>query len=458
MKATAKRTGFALVLAAILLFGLLTFFIRYFLYADRWVSFPGSPHVYSRNGSLETGEILDRSGKVLYSTQGNLRYAEDSLTRRAMLHLLGDKEGNIPARVLRNYTSMLVGFDKLNGTYAMDRGGGEIRTTVSAQVQGIALQALDGRKGTVGVYNYKTGEILCAVSSPTFDPESPPDVAGDTTGKYDGVYVYRFFHSTYTPGSIFKLTTTAAALESVPGVETMRFTCTGSVTVNGERITCSKAHGEQSYADALANSCNCAFAQITQLVGRENLARKVREIRLSDSMEFDGIHTAAGHFDLSGADDNALAWAGIGQYTDLINPCQYMVYMGAISNGGRAAEPFLVSRVKRGGGVRYERELRQTAQMLTPAAAETLKEMMRNNTEKMYQSAQIKGMTVCAKSGTAQVGEGRSTALFTGFLDSEEYPLAFIVVVEEGGAGSSNAGPIAKTVLQACVNVLNGER
>jgi peptidoglycan glycosyltransferase len=353
---------------------------------------------------------------------------------------------------------MLVGFDKLNGTYTMDMGGGEIRTTISAQVQGIALQALDGRKGTVGVYNYKTGEILCAVSSPTFDPLSPPDIAGDTSGKYDGVYVYRFFHSTYTPGSIFKLTTTAAALESLPELETMRFTCTGSCRINGEKITCSGVHGEQSFSEALANSCNCAFAQLAQELGPQRLAQKVREIRLTQSLDVDGIRTSAGHFDLSGADANALAWAAIGQYTDLVNPCQYMVYLGAIANGGQAAEPYLVSRVKRGGGVKHEAETRLTEQMLTPAASQRLRELMLNNTETAYQSARIKGVKLCAKSGTAQKGEGRSTALFTGFLDSEDYPLAFIVVVEEGGGGAANAGPVAKTVLQACINVLNGEQ
>ena len=64
MKSIEKRAWFSLILACILLFGVLTFVIRYFLYADRWVSFTGSPHVYT-NGRLDTGEIVDRSGEVL---------------------------------------------------------------------------------------------------------------------------------------------------------------------------------------------------------------------------------------------------------------------------------------------------------------------------------------------------------------------------------------------------------
>ena len=99
--------------------------------------------------------------------------------------------------------------------------------TVSADVQRTALAALDGRKGTVGVYNYKTGEILCAVSSPTYDPDDVPDVEGNPE-TYEGVYVNRFLHATYTPGSVFKLVTAAAALDEIPDIGSRTFTCEGS--------------------------------------------------------------------------------------------------------------------------------------------------------------------------------------------------------------------------------------
>ena len=82
---------------------------------------------------------------------------------------------------------------------------------------------------------------------------------------------------------------------------------------------------------------------------------------------------------------------------------------------------------------------------------------MRHNVQKMYASVDIPGAEVCAKSGTAEVGSDANTATFAGFLDSEKYPLAFIVIVEEGGAGSSTCAPIARDVLQACINVLDGE-
>ena len=457
MKSIAKRTYFALILACILLFGVLTFAIRYFLYADRWVSFTGNPHVYS-NGRLKTGEITDRSGEVLYSANYKQFYSDSAKVRKATLHLLGDKAGNIPPRLLRAYASKLFGYDKLNGTAAMETGGGALKLTISAQAQAIALQAMNGRKGAVGVYNYRTGEILCALSSPTFDPLDPPDLSKDNEdGRWDGVYIYRFFHATYTPGSIFKLTTLAAALDNDPSLAEETFVCEGVKIVNGERITCPKAHGEQTLKEALAHSCNCAFAEITLRTGKAALTAQAEVTRLEESLEIDGINTVRGHFDLSGADDNALAWAGIGQYTDLINPCQYMVWMGAIGGGGKAAEPYLVESARCAGKETYAAKQDETPRMVSAKTAEKLKELMRYNVKEMYSSVDIPGVEVCAKSGTAQVGTENNTATFAGFIADEKYPLAFIVVVEGGGAGSSTCAPIARDVLQACINVLDGE-
>ncbi len=80
--------------------------------------------------------------------------------------------------------------------------GSNIKLTISSDVSAAALQALNGKKGAVAVYNYKTGEVLCMVSSPTFDPLNiPSDI--ETNSTYEGVYLNNALSSTYTPGSIF---------------------------------------------------------------------------------------------------------------------------------------------------------------------------------------------------------------------------------------------------------------
>ena len=451
MNDISKRTYFALALTGVLLFGLVAFVVRFFLFSDRWVTFSGNPHVY-HEGILDTGVVKDRSGVKLLDTEGGRTYAEDSSTRRATVHILGDREGNIPAQVLSHYASLLVGYDQLSGTNHSSSSG-ELELTISAQVQVIATQALEGRKGTVGVYNYKTGAILCAVSSPTMGPDNPPAQVDDSSG----LYVYRMFHATYTPGSIFKLVTALAAMESLPDITAQRFTCTGRTVINDEVVTCPYAHGTLSFQDALAPSCNCAFARIANRVGSRKRSEVAERIGVTQSFSFDGLYTAAGSFDLTASDQSVLGWAGVGQHMDLINPYQFMRFMGAVANGGSAAEPYLVRQAKNNGKIKYRARTQMTDALMSEEDAVLLQQMMRYNVEAIYGTWNFPGVPVCAKSGTAETGGDSNTATFAGFVLDERYPLAFIVVVEEGGAGSATCAPIAGTVLQACINVMDGE-
>lgn len=452
MNDITKRTYFVVALAGLLLFGIVALVVRYFVYSDRWATYIANPHL-SSDGAMDTGVVLDRSGVQLLDMDGGRTYAADSATRKATVHLLGDGDGYIPPQILRHYASQLLGYDKLSG--ARNGGGdGELRLTISAQVQTIALQALNGRKGAVGVYNYKTGEILCAVSSPTMDPENPPDEVDEDSG----LYLFRMINARYTPGSIFKLVTAAAALEYLPDIELQQFTCTGEYYVNGQAVICPKPHGVMNFQDALAHSCNCAFAQIAGQLGADRLMETANRIGVNDSFSFDGFYTMAGQFDLRGADDNAVAWAAVGQHEDLVNPCQFLRFVGAIANGGSGAEPYLVSEVKNGGTVKYRARTSMTGQLVSEAVATRLRQMMRYNVEAIYGAGNFPpNVTVCAKSGTAETGSENNTATFTGFVQDDRYPLAFIVVVEEGGAGSSTCVPIVNAVLQACINVMDGE-
>ena len=143
-----------------------------------------------------------------------------------------------------------MGFDPLTGTSA---GGHKVYLTIDAGLNAAALDALNGRKGAVAVYNYRTGDVLCMVSSPTFDPADPPEIR-DGDSRYDGVYLNRVLSSTFAPGSVFKLVTTAAALENLDGALDRHFTCTGRLELDGGVITCPYAHGEMDLYDALARS------------------------------------------------------------------------------------------------------------------------------------------------------------------------------------------------------------
>ena len=347
MNKVAARAAALLVFVLILTGGLVFFLGEYIAGAEDWVMFAGSPHVYSGN-KLGTGILTDREGELLTDLRSGRTYSEDALLRESMLHWTGDRLGNIHAPFMQTYAAQLLGFDPVNGLYSYGDSCGTVQLTLSAKAQKEALEAMGNKTGTVAVYNYKTGEILCAVTTPTYDPENVPDIAGDTAGKYTGVYMNRFVQSRYIPGSIFKIVTLAAALEATPGIEELEFTCSGTYEIGGGDITCMERHGKQTLKQAFRNSCNCAFAQVAEHVGREKLARYVALMGITDALSFDGVTTSAGNFEVADATPEQVAWSAIGQHKDQINPCAYLAFIGAVAGEGTGAMPYIVSQVTAG--------------------------------------------------------------------------------------------------------------
>lgn len=454
MNRVTKRTWLMGLFLVLLITGLSVFLWEYAVMSEEWVMFTGSPHVYN-NGNLGCGVVVDRSDVVLLDIGDGRSYSDNTVTRKSTMHWLGDRKGSISAGAIANYAAMMSGFDKINGLYNYSGERGLARLTLSARVQNVALKAMDGRKGTVAVYNYKTGEILCAVTTPTYDPDNVPDFASDPEG-FEGVFLNRFLQSAYVPGSIFKVVTTAIALETVPDIENKTFVCYGEYEYGTEKVTCETAHGRQSLKDALANSCNCAFAQISKLIGRKNMTKFVAKYEVVDPLSFDGVSCIAGNYDNSATGGASFAWSCIGQHTDLINPCRFMTFMGTIASGGSGAYPYLVANVESGGEEVYRAEIRKTPYVMSTQIAQTVSAYMRNNVQEKYGDWNFPGLSVCAKSGTSQLGGGkRSNAMFAGFVKDDDYPLAFVVVVENGGYGSATCIPILSKVLAECKAVLD---
>ena len=456
MNRIAQRAGVALVLVLVLLVGMVFFVGEYFIEADEWFNFSGNPH--SGHGAAGHAAVKDRNDTLLMEIREQRTYSGSETLRSSMIHWLGDREGNINAPLISAYSEALTGYDLINGIYAYSGAGGEMTLTLSAKAQIAALEALDGYKGTVAVYNYETGEILCAVSTPAYDPDNVPDIAGNTTGEYEGAYYNRFVQISYVPGSIFKVLTTAAALENIENIEEAVYNCAGSYLVDGNEVTCESIHGDQTISEALTNSCNCVYAQIALELGAEVLERYVNEYEVTETLRFDGIVTKKGYFSLDEASAPEIAWSAIGQHHDAVNPCRFMTFMGVIAGGGSAAEPYLVQRVTAGGSTTYTAKTSTTGRLMSTKTAETLQKLMRNNVVNSYGDENFSGLTVCAKSGTAEMGEGMtSNAMFAGFCLDEDYPLAFFAAVEKGGYGRYTCVPIVSEVLEVCKEVLDQE-
>lgn len=397
------------------------------------------------------GVIVDKDGDLLAKVnEKEIIFSDDLNTRLAMLQTIGDREKNISTGAIRTYSDFFSRYVTKDGLYTAEDDGNTIKLTIDADINKLALKALGDYVGTVCFYNYKTGEVICMASTPVFDPDNiPEDIL--TNPKYSGAYINRCLSSSFTPGSTMKTVTLEAALDTIPDIDSKRFTCRGSYVINKQVVHCTGYHGTQDLKTAYANSCNCAFAQISQLIAPEALEHVVNSGGLTKSLTIDGrIKTGAGSFALVGENAFGFAWSAIGLHRDLNNPFNMMVYIGAIANGGQAAVPTLIEEITAPDGtVIRGLETTYTDQYIKKETADQMRAMMINNTvnhSSHYRTWNFK-QRFGAKTGTVTRAAGGWNGWFVGFVDSEQYPYAFAVYVEKGGYGVTIAGGIASTII-----------
>jgi len=448
-----------LVLVLILAGGFVFFLVEYFARSEKWVMDYGSPHVYEEYEVNENGEevkrvvrgvVVDRDGIMLVRIRDGRTYSNFELLRKSTIHWVGGRDSNISAPALTYHSDAMHGYDLFNGSYNYGQNGGTVTMTLSAKMQVAALEALGDYKGTIAVYNYKTGELLCAVTTPTYDPDNVPDFKNDPEGIYEGVYWNRFTQSAYIPGSIFKVVTLATALETIPDITTRVFTCTGSYQIGSEEITCEEVHGTQTLKAAFCNSCNCAFAEVALEIGGQVLQEYVEKFGITKEVVFDGISTEKGNFQAANAEDLNVAWSAIGQHLDLINPCAFLTFMGAIANDGIVTTPHLVEQIKVEGNITYDAAASEQNRIMSEKTATIIQEYLQNNVQSKYGVEYFPGLTVGAKTGTGEVGgEQKPNAMLAGYVEDENLPLAFVACVEDAGYGRAVCIPMISKVLAA---------
>lgn len=425
MKKVKRRATAALLIAALLVVGLAVYLVRLADDGGAWASY--------FSGGTPGGTILDRNGVVLYSSdEDGCSFAEDWSTRVSCYHLLGDPNGNVRTGALRQFRDRLAGYSFVEGATS----GKTISLSVDSTLNVTAYSALAGRNGAVMLMDYTTGEVLCMVSSPGDDPENP------SSEPADGTYLNKCLSSSFTPGSVFKLVTLAAAIDNIPDLFERSLWCEGEMIVDGALLTCTGSHGSQTIEQALANSCNCAFGTLALELGPELMAEYAEKLGMTASLQLDGMDVLPGSFTKGEAGSVGLAWSGVGQYEDLVCPYAMLRYVSAIANGGSVYEPTLLGH----GSLDRETEL------LSAETAQRIAEMMNYNVQNAYGSWVFPGLDVSAKTGTAEVGDGTSHAWMTGFLNDPAHPYAFVVILEHAGGGLANAGPVANAVLQAAVS------
>lgn len=449
-----KTVGLRSIVLYILLFAFLGgigwLVVNLFIQGSQWAMQPYNRHIYI-DGSM--GDVEDRDGNILaYTEDGSRKYSDSETARRALLHTVGDTEGYISTSVQYTLQNKLTGF---NPVFGLNRTifsslGSTVKLTLDSNACTAAYNAMEGHNGGAIFYNYKNGNILCKVSAPSYDPLNVPENI-DSDPAYKGAYLDNTLSGSFTPGSIFKLVTSFAAMEKWPDTWTgLTYSCAESEDIGGSNITCLGYHGDQDMQAALGNSCNLYFAKLANDIGAADLQKSAGKLGFNKPLDFSSIEIAESECNLSGTNANQLGWAGVGQYTVLVNPYQMMTVMGAVANGGSYVQPRLTEDGGLFGGLGSSGGI----SLMSQAQANNLKTMMRSTVSGYYGDWLFPdGLNVCAKTGTGEVGESREpNCWMVGFCDSDSYPIAFAVLVEESNNSLGAAGGVVNAVLSELIS------
>lgn len=433
MKKLTGRAFCVLLIAALVVFGMGVYLMRYIDRGADWALY------FSRANSGSSGVLVDRSGEMLAAFDAtNSLFSPDKLTREANYHVTGDYWGRTGTGIITRYWKELQDFSLLTGTTRAESS--MLQLNIDARLNNKIYQTLGAdSKAAMLLCNYRTGELLGMVSTPSVDPM---DASGAVP---DGAYINRCLSAAFTPGSTFKLVTAAAAYENIPDIERQEFYCEGVYEIAGVPITCTGAHNTQTFEQALSNSCNCTFAQLAVRLGQDTMVDYVTRYGFLSSHELSGIPTVSGSYPTDFVGDPELGWSGIGQSTDLVCPYSMLRFLCAAANGGELIEPQIVRTTEPPAPVR----------LMPEATADKLVQMMNYNVVDHYGGDEtFPGLKLCAKTGTAELGDGTSHSWFVGFLADEAHPYAFVTLVERGGYGITAAGSVSNEVLQWAVNNL----
>lgn len=456
-KPNVKRNIRFALAAFVILFIALIAYLGYsvLVYGQSWFSMPYNPRIAAARENVQAGTIFDRNGaRLAWTEDGERRYADDSSTRKAVAHTVGDTKGKTVGAETY-FSRYLYGYDKnvlerLNlAVSGQDLSGSDIKLTIDSKLCRYIYRNMD-YNGAAVVLNYKTGQVLASVSKPSFDPENIPDSEEDEQGSE---YVNRATQGRYPPGSTMKIITAAAAIEH--GLD-FDYDCTGAEVIGGQKITCPEAggHGEVNLESAFEESCNTYFGLLSAKLGGSTLEQYADRFLYNTNFNFTDFMLYSSQFQNS-ENPGDVAWEGIGQFSDLITPMHNAMIAASVGNGGVMMQPKLLLDVLHNGKSVYTYD----ADALTTAAPQNTASRLKEFMEKTVQqgtatAAQLGGYTVGGKTGTAEYvedGETKNHSWFVGFVDSPEHPLAVCVILEGAGYGSAHATPLAHDALEYAI-------
>ena len=391
---------------------------------------------------------------VVYSSSGIERYLDPVLN------------GNDDRLFARRLSDLITG---------RDPSGGNVVLTIDPAVQQAAYDALTRRDfaGSVVALRPQTGQILAMVSTPSYDPN---DLAAHSTEEQSAAWARlnkanppvlgnRAIAETYPPGSTFKLIDTAAALQAGFTPDSP-LTAASSITLTGTRTdlenfsaTPCGTGATATLRDALARSCNTAFADLAAQLGEDRIRQQAEAFGVGSPPPPIPMTVAASTLgDIP--DAASLQQTSIGQRDVRFTPLQNAMMVAAIANDGALMAPYLVQQIQSPTlDVLDETQPDRIGQAVPPEVARTLTELMIGAEDRTQGGGKITGVRTAAKTGTAEHGSDPKVTpphnWYVAFAPADDPQIAVAVVVENGGdrsleaTGGSRAAPIGRAVIAA---------
>jgi peptidoglycan glycosyltransferase len=352
--------------------------------------------------------------------------------------------------------------------------GNNLVLTIDSKAQAAALKALDHQCGAAVALEPSTGKVLAMASSPSYDPNLVERRFGAIERRAKGYncspsapLVNRATDGLYTPGSTFKVLTTAAALDSGEYTVDSTFDDKGYCTEYGKKVSNfadqsgPEVFGHVNFTTALEHSINAVYCEIGKKLGPLNILDYARKFGFyseppletpSAERQASGLYDKGRLFlprDPNAVDPGRLAF---GQERLQVTPLQMAMLTAAIANGGTVMKPYVIDRITTPkGGTVVRTHPKKLSQAVSPETAATVTRMM----EAVVKSgtgtaAQISGVPVAGKTGTAETGaNGINTTSFIAFAPANAPKVAVAVFLEnQHGTGGHTAAPIAKTILE----------
>ena len=456
------------VILFIALMGYLVYFT--IVRADTFVNSPYNQRQDAFAQKVVRGQIADRNGNVLARTD----VAEDGTETRVypygpvFAHVVGysDTElGKTGLESVENFellTSNAFFVEKIQNEFNGNKNQGDtVVTTLDAELQQAAYDALGDNKGAVVVMEADTGKILSMVSKPDYDPNNIyADWETLNTDEENSPLLNHATSGSYAPGSVFKIVTALAYMRQDSNYPSYTYDCTGSISMGNTTIPCfnNTVHGFEDLRSSFANSCNSSFANIGLSMDIDGYRGTAEDLLFNSSLP-SVLNYTKSSFALNEESDTAeIMMTAMGQGKTTVSPYHMALITQAVANGGTLMEPYLVEQVTNYTGTEVRRNVPKSyRRLMTSEEAAQLKEYMTAvvNEGTGYELSG-RSYTVAGKTGTAEYSlvDGEKThSWFVGFTNVDN-PELVISVITEGSDGSAGgrAVNIAGTILDSYYN------